>query len=299
VVLVRHPVKSVRQSDEADRLPVRLAIGVIAALGTVGLVWLIGHVGYRLGFAPLMRVPHLADAPVGGLATGVAMLLRAPGMVFEAGLARPEWLMVAFAMIAIPAAGLTAARPRRPGGPKAPALVDVFAVLGAVGAGLNTVALVAWVTSPFRQELLRSLPFSPSEAIAWSEDLRIAAGLDVLAVVICALWVVLVMRLPIPLWLRAIAASASIFVLALATVGMAISNATAAEVHARRSVCLDEEHASLHGRLLLGVTQHEHAMLRVDGNVTLVELRPGSEPISIIGTQSVESFLRDQARSEE
>ncbi len=76
VLLVRQPVKSVRRSDEPDRSSFRLAIGVIVAVGVVAVVWLMGYVGYRLGFAPLVRVPELLGEPGGGLATGTLMVAR-------------------------------------------------------------------------------------------------------------------------------------------------------------------------------------------------------------------------------
>lgn len=299
VVLVRHPVKSVRASDEADRTPLVVALWVIGTLGGLGLLWALGHVGFRLGFATTMRVPHLSDAPVGGFATGIRMVLGVPEMVLEAGLANPMMLMVAFVLIAIPAAGLSAARPRRPGGPRGPVIVDVFAAIGAIVAGLNAVAIVTWFSSPLRQDLLRPLPFAPAEAAEWAEQLRVVAGFDVLAVVASALWVVLVLRLPVPLWLRALATTVCIFVLVLMTVGMAISNATAVEVHARRSLYLDDEQPDLGGRLLLGSTPRADAMLHVERHAILVELEPAGASKSVIGTQSVQTYLAERVRDDD
>ena len=75
LLLVRQPVKSVRKGDLGDRMPVRLSIGLIVAVGIVGAVWLIGHLGYRLGFAPIVRVPELLGEPGGGLATGTMVVI--------------------------------------------------------------------------------------------------------------------------------------------------------------------------------------------------------------------------------
>ena len=76
------------------------------ALGIVGAVWMIGHLGFRLGFAPLMRVPDLAANNGDALATGTMMLISIPRVMFHAGLAMPFWLMIGFVMIAFPAACL-------------------------------------------------------------------------------------------------------------------------------------------------------------------------------------------------
>ena len=118
VVLVRQPAHSVRPQDAPDRTPLRLAIGVIAAFGGLVVIWAAGHVGFRLGFAPLVRVPDLSLGAMGGLATGTLSLLAMPGTVITAGVEKPELMMLAFALIALPAAGIAAARRRTPGGPR-------------------------------------------------------------------------------------------------------------------------------------------------------------------------------------
>ena len=72
VLLVRQPVKSVRKSDEPDRAMYNLILGAIVALGIVGAVWLMGYLGFRMGFAPLVRVPELSIDGGGGILTGTA-----------------------------------------------------------------------------------------------------------------------------------------------------------------------------------------------------------------------------------
>ena len=105
--------------------------------------------------------------------------------------------------------------------------------------------------------------------------------------------VVLVLRLPIPLWLRALSASVAIFALGVGTVGMSVSTATAAQVHARRSICLADQNP-LNGQLLLGTTQHRHALLHVEGNVNLIELSLDPPSLTVVGTQSIVDFLGEQ-----
>jgi len=237
LLILRQPVKSVRPEDHPDRTPLRLAIGVIVALGTVSIVWAVGFLGYRLGYAPLIRVPELLGEPGAGLATGTTVIISVPRLIFRAGLAQPIWLMIGFVMISIPAGGLAAAKPKTPGGPRVNPGVAAIAASGAVLAMISGAALIWWTSSPLRGDLLRVLPLDPAQVRTWHHDLQIVAGLDVLAVISAALWVVLVLRLPVQLWLRAVAGSAAFFTLVVVTVAMSISSTAATQAGATRSLC--------------------------------------------------------------
>src|SRR5262245_59810174 len=103
ILLVRQPVKSVRKSDEADLTMLKLTIGVLVGCGIVGAIWLLGYVGFRLGFSHLVREPDQLIEGSGGLTTGIMMLISAPRVILEAGIAEPMWLMLGFMLIAIPA----------------------------------------------------------------------------------------------------------------------------------------------------------------------------------------------------
>ncbi|MHC4102696.1 MAG: hypothetical protein ACYSW1_17645, partial [Planctomycetota bacterium] len=98
VLLVRPAggVRSVRRIDEPDRTALRLAIGVIVAIGVVTAVWLMGYLGFRLGFAPLLDVPQLEIAFGNGLVTGTVMLISIPRLIILAGVEKPLWMMLGF-----------------------------------------------------------------------------------------------------------------------------------------------------------------------------------------------------------
>ncbi len=275
-----------------------LAIGVIAAIGTLVIVWLIGHIGYRLGCAPLLRVPELIGEPGGGLATGTMIFILIPRVVFQAGLAQPLWLMIGFAMISIPAASLGAAKPATAGAPKPTQSLQAIAAIGAVLSMCNGCALIWWTSSAVRSNLLAPLPLHPDEATAWYAGLQTAAGLDVLAVLAAALWVVLVLRLPVATWLRAIAASACFFTLIVVVVALAMSNAAASEAGSTRALCVLND-TDPTPRVILGSTPHHMAALVVHDNTTTVELRNRPEAITIIGRRSIVQYLTEQAVGEE
>ncbi|UCD76025.1 MAG: hypothetical protein JSV91_03705 [Phycisphaerales bacterium] len=298
LLVVRQPAKSVRHKDQPDRTPLRLTIGIIVTLGVVGLVWLMGYLGYRLGYAPMVGVPDLVGGPGGSLATGTMMLIRIPMVILQAGMAEPEWLMLCFALIAIPAAGLSAAAPATPGGPRPNQAVVVFSVAGAITAALNGAALIWWTVSPFRTGLMQPMPQMPALAESWHSNLQIAAGLDVLMVITAALWVVLVLRLAIPVWLRALSASVSFFALVVIVVAMSLSSAAAAQLATPRSLCLLPD-AQDDWQLLLGSTPHHIAALAVRDDHTTVQLRNRRDMIVVQGTRSVIEYLNERAPEEE
>jgi len=296
VLLVRQPVRSVRQASMPDRTPMRLAIGVIAAIGVVVTVWLMGHLGYHLGFAPLVCVPDLLGQVGIGLSTGALIIISAPHMIFVAGLEQPAWLIVAFVMIALPAAGLGAARPTAPGGPRPSSSVAIIAASGAIAAMLSSCLLIWWTVSPERQSLVSSLPALPADIFAWHRDLQIAAGLDILSVVAASLWVVLVMRLPVPLWLRAIATSAAMFTLVVVTVAMSITNAAAAQAGTPRALCTISPATQTSG-IILGSTPQHLAIIVVEEGTTRVELRSTPDVIDVTGRRTIVDFVAEFAPS--
>ena len=120
------------------------------------------------------------------------------------------------------------------------------------------------------------------------------AGLDVLAVIAAAVWVVLVLRLAIPVWLRVMAATASFFALGVVMVAMAMSNAAAAQIEAPRSLVFLGD-GSLGAALLLGFTPHHAATLRVDAGAAVVELHDRSMVMTVIGRQSIVGRLEEAA----
>ncbi len=297
VLLVRPSsgIKSVRTSDEPDRAVFKLALGVIVAAGTVAAVWLMGSVGFRLGFAPLIDVPQLQLNPGAGLITGTMVFISIPQVIILAGLAQPLWLMLGFGLIAIPAAGISAATPHTPGGPRRTSAAVVFSYAGAIAAAINTLIVIGWTASIARNSRIDQMRVDPRDMTQWLADLTSVAGLDTLAVIASALWVVLVLRLAIPLWLRALAATASFFTLLVATVAMSMSNASVAELQKPRSeVFLDD--GSVETRLLLGSATGQLVTLRIDMDVAIVELGPRTGTMTVIGRQSIVGLLENAAQ---
>lgn len=293
VLLVRQAVKSVRKHDEPDRTAFRLALGVIVAVGILGGVWLMGHLGFRLGFAPAIRLPELLGEPGEGLATGTLMLISVPRVILLAGVAEPSWLIVGFALIAIPAAGISAAKMPAPGGPRLSTAAVTFSYVGAIAAGVNAVAMIWWAASQMRNDKVGELPIALGSAVQWLENLQTVAAFDVLATVAAALWAVLVLRLAIPRWLKAITASASFFTLAVLAVAMSMSNAAVAQIEADRSLVFVDD-GSLDEQLLLGFTRGHAALLRITPNSAVeTQLVERDVKLTVFGRQSLIELLRE------
>ncbi len=297
-VVVMRPTRSVRPGDHPDRTALRLAIGVVATLGLICTVWLMGYLGFRLGFAPLIDVPNLQVPPGTGLVTGTLILINVPRVIILAGIAEPAWLMIGFAIIAVPAAGLGAARPRTPGGPWPSRMETAFSYAGAIGAALNTLVLVAWTASDRRTAQIDQLRVDPWETESWLADLTAVAGIDALALIAAGLWVVLVLRLPIPTWMRAMAGAASCFALVVVMVAMSMSNAAVVELQKSRSeVFLDD--GSVDTRLVLGSTPDHLATFRLDQGIAVIELSEQPGTMTVIGRHSIVSMLEAEvARAE-
>ena len=299
ILLVRPAggIKSVRKSDEPDRAAFTLALGVIIAVGIVACVWLMGYIGFRMGFAPLIDVPQLMVDPGAGLRTGTMMLSSIPRGTTRACVAQPHWLMVGFLLIAIPAAGLSAAKPRTPGGPRPTSAALVFSYTGAIAAAVNTLVVVWWIVSPIRESRIDRFRVDPRDTAQWMADLTSVAGMDVLAVIASATWVVLVMRLAIPLWLRALAATASFFTLIVITVAMSMSNASVAELQKARSEVFFDD-GSVTTRLVLGSTPGRLATMRIaaPADVAIVELHEHVGSMTVIGRRSIIGLLEQQAQ---
>lgn len=295
VLIVRQPMKTVGASHDGSRLPMRLALGVIITIAILAGVWLLGALGHRLGFATAIRVPELAIDPASALAHGALMLMYAPVMIIHAGLNYLGALMLAFVAVILPAAGLAAARPSVPGGPRQSQFNITFSTIGAVTAGVSALCVVWWSASPMRRGLISDLPIRLGDVAGWIENLRAAAGLDTMAVLASALWVVLIFRVTLPLWLKALTVTAS---LAAAVIALACFSATAgaaAGMQSSRSLCLFQDKADA-WHLLLGSTSRQIATLRVDDTSVIVELRDEPSSLDVIGGASVVEFLEQASK---
>lgn len=293
VLLVRQPVRSVGSSLEDNPLPLRLAVGVIVALGVLLAAWLLGTLGFHLGFAPTLRGVSLETPAGGGFLVLARMLITLPTTILRAGMAEPLWLMLGFVAIAIPAGALGAVRPASPGGPRPHVLTVTFSYTAAILGGIFALLVMAWAVSPIRSDLIQPLPGSVDAMRDWLSALRLAAGLDVLAVIAMSLWVVLVMKITVPRWLRGLIAGIAFPVLVIATVAMAMSNVTVSEMNTGRTAAKAFEGATAERVLVLGAAHSQLATLRISGQEPAIELIEHPARMRVVARQSIIEFLAD------
>jgi hypothetical protein len=173
-------------------------------------------------------------------------------------------------------------------------LVVVFSAVGAAVAIINAVAVFAWLASPLRGRLFSALPFSAAEVEPWLEELRLAAAADVLALIAAGLWVVLVMRLGIPGWLRGLAATAGFAAFIVAAVAAAMSSVTVAQLTTPRTLVDWRTEAGNAPRLIVGRDEGGRLVTLVGhgGGELAVELSAPPEAIAVRGRQTVPAFAR-------
>lgn len=290
IFLVRQPARSVGPGETPGLLPLRLTIGVIVGVGAIVIGWLIGTLGTRMGFAPLVHLPGLELTISDGLVAAVWIVMSLPATIIRTGIEHPLLMMLCYALIAVPAGSLAGARTATPGGPKPHVLSTVFAYSVAVACALQACLLIWWVTSSFRIELIAPLPFDGGEIAGWFTSMRVAAGFDVLAFIIAGLWVVLIMRVAIPLWLRSLCAPAAIIALVVVTIAMSITNATVAQVQAPRTVLMGRDEAAS-SRLWIGQVDGQMAVMSRAGDEVVIEVEPPSTALGITGQQSIIDFV--------
>ena len=121
--------------------------------------------------------------------------------------------------------------------------------------------------------------------------------MDVLAAVAASLWVVVVMKLAIPAWLRGLSASACFFSLVVVAVAMSMSNATISQLATSRSLYFADD-GSLDQRLVLGHTPRSLVTLKVSDDRAIVEVSDHPASLVVLGTQSVIDYLESRRRRE-
>ncbi len=289
-MVLRDRPRQLRPESEVAIAGLRLALAVATAAGGVLAIWVLGHLGFRLGAAASLGVPDLLAEPGQGLATGATMLMRSPQSIYLAALAEPLWIVLGFVAIALPASLLPLARPLVRGGPPASPAVLGLSAFGAALAALAGAGGVAWIASPVRSSWLTAMPATIAEAPEWVERLSIAAGIDLMLAIAMILWMIVALRLAIAPWLRWLTGSIVGAAVAIVLVGWAVSAATAANVHRPRLVVGTPGGEAL----LLGGTREHMVILRVAGAETALELRRPVD-LQVRGRTSVARFIEPPA----
>ena len=245
--------RAVTTADDPAREGVRL--GVIAFTTFVSFVGLLalgaiaGHVGADvwIGAGPMTR--SVGETFVIGVRLPLAML-RA---LYASGVDDPLFFASAMALLIPPIAALVAARPIRPGEPRPTPAVLNAARLGAALVVAGAIAVGVRLANVARPTIADAMPGE-----AWLDRVNGLAASDAISMVFAILLAVLVFRLPVDRWVRALAGTIAIATAMAATVAAAASSGIAGEVERPHPMvrwsAINDADLDAAPRLLLGTT---------------------------------------------
>ncbi len=281
---------AVSTSDDPARDGVRL--GVIAfttAASVVGLTALgaiAAHVGVDawLGAGPGAR--SFGELFVTGVRLPLAML-RA---LYASGVDDPVFFGAAMALLIPPIAALAAARPIRPGGPRASAAVINAGRLGAVLVVAGSIGIAIRLFNLDRPTLAETA----SDA-AWLDHLRSLAASDAVSMALAILLAVLIFRLPVDRWVRALGGTLAIGTAVAAAVSAAASNGIVDEVErphpilaSKSTTVLNDADAPDH-RLLLGAAR-DGLRLTLGADIAAPVVLEPPTPAAVVGHISIAAW---------
>lgn len=228
----------------------RLALVVaITAFALVGIL-VLGIVGFRTGFAAAIGVPTLTQTLGEAFARGLAVPVALLESMYATGVRTPLLFTGALIIMLPPIAAIVIAKPRtidaEPPRPEA-------RIAAAIGGALIVIAdiIIAVRTAQASHDLLKA-PFGEDLAAftPWIESMESLAAKDLIGLVVAVLLAVLVFRLPLDRWARAIVGTLTIATCVIAAAATAASGGLIAGIDEPRSV-LDANPGT---SLLLGTT---------------------------------------------
>ncbi len=203
------------------------------ALTALTAVALAGLIGYHQGFARSLGLTDLERSFPSLIADGIQMLRESPSHIFTAGLASTtEWLIAVASTIAAAAflaIALIAVRTPSPNSTDTQSipysqLTRTMTAIGEVLILLVAIAHFAWTVN--RHHHLGSASILDPNIIinSWIQNIRIAAGIDLLSLTAIVIWLLVALRLPpVYPWLRVLVLTISGSAVALAFAAASIS----------------------------------------------------------------------------
>ena len=213
-------------------------LAFVVVMSLVGIL-MIGIIGHRAGFAPAIGVPGIVQSLDSAFVDGLKIPIALFTSIYAAGVRQPMLFAGAMVLLIPPIAALVLARPRQRG----VAPNEATKVASAIAAALILIAnIFVTLRTINAAELIRETirDKNPAEMSEWLERLESGASVDAMLLAFSVLICVLVFRLPIDRWLRALVGTCAI---ATCVFTLAASAATGGALHgfsaARSSVILN------------------------------------------------------------
>ena len=225
--------------DDPGRDGVRIALVAFVVVMSIAGILMVGIIGHRAGFAPAIGVPGIVQSLDTAFVDGLKIPIALFTSIYAAGVRQPMLFAGAMVLLIPPIAALVLARPRQRG------VVpnDATKIASAIAASLILIAnIVVTIRTINAAELIRETirDKNPAEMSEWLERLESGASVDAMMLAFSVLICVLVFRLPIDRWVRAIVGTCAI---ATCVFTLAASAATGGALHgfsaARSTVVLN------------------------------------------------------------
>ncbi len=279
--------RAVTSSDDPARDGVRLGVIAFTTAASFAGLLALGAIAGRagadvwIGAGPLDR--SIGDTFVTGVRLPLAML-RA---LYASGVDDPLFFAFAMALLIPPIAALAAARPARPGEARSTSAVLNAARLGASLVIAASVAVAVRIANVARPTIADALPSEP-----WLDRVQELAAADTISMAFAILLAVLVFRLPLDRWVRALAGTIAIGTAMAATVAAGASSGIADEVERPQPVVAWETQSGRTEALLLGTTSDGACVLLRSGSANAVTVEPRF-PFAIVGRMPISDALAD------
>lgn len=235
---------------------IRLAICGTALIAAVVLS---GLIGYHNGYGQVLNLDGLQYGMGAAVADGVRLIWASPSRMFEAGLIDTAAWGVLVGTLLVGAGFFTLAQFGPPVDSQAEVrrnvLIETACALGAAVSLLASAFQFGLLISRDHTFVTHSPTWGADSLGSWLEQSRMAAGLDVIALISATIWLLYALRLRLPNWLRLLTVSLSVITLGVVFVGWCVSNGNALHLTKDRPVIAPTTGAlSSSGLLMLGHT---------------------------------------------
>jgi hypothetical protein len=273
--------RAVTSGDDPARDGVRLGVVAFITITSFAGLLALGATAVHVGADAWLNAGSM-DRTIGEyFVAGVRLpwaMLRA---LYASGVDDPLFFALSMALLIPPIAGLAAARPVRPGENRATTAMLNAARLGAaliVAASTGVAIRLANIARPTIAEI------APGDD--WLDRVQGLAAADAVSMAFAILLAVLVFRLPVDRWVRALVGTVAIATAMAATVAAAASSGVAAEVAQPRPVVRSEVDGTTQERLLVGSTIDGSIVLLESGTPAMIVIQPRVE-LAVAGRRSI------------
>ncbi len=274
---------AITSSDDPAREGVRLGvIAFITATSFVGLLAL-GAIAGRLGADPWIGAGSLDRTLSETFVTGVRLPLAMVRALYATGVDDPLFFAASMVLLIPPIAALVAARPVRAGEARATPAVINAARLGSALIIATSIGITIRLANVDRPPLLDA-------ADGWLDLVQANAAADLISMALSILITVLVFRLPVDRWVRALAGTVTLATAIAASIAAAASGGIVDAAEQSRPLIESPNSTDPPVRLVLGTDS------RNDRVVLIAGARPelvfeSNEPARIVGRRSIAESL--------